>query len=52
MKKLKLRKLSTVIETRLIGVGAPSKEETKAIKEFETKRKSRKMKLVPLSKIK
>ena len=46
-----LKKVSAIIETRLIGIETPSKEEIKAIKEFERRRKEEKIKLIPLSKI-
>jgi 5-formyltetrahydrofolate cyclo-ligase len=47
-----LRKVSAIIEARLIGVEIPTKEEIKAIREFEARRKRGKIKLIPLSKIK
>jgi rRNA maturation endonuclease Nob1 len=47
-----LRKVSAIIETRLIGIEVPNKEEIKAVREFEARRKSGKIKLIPLNKIK
>jgi hypothetical protein len=47
-----LKKVSVIIETRLIGVDIPTKEEIKAIREFEARRKRGKIELIPLSKIK
>jgi rRNA maturation endonuclease Nob1 len=47
-----LKKVSVIIETRLIGVEIPTKEEIKAIREFEARRKRGKIELIPLSKIK
>jgi len=44
-----IRKISAIIEDRLIGFEEPSKEDIKAAKEFERKRK--RLKLIPLSKI-
>jgi len=48
--KLELRKISTILESRLIGLEEPSNEDIEAIKEFE--RKKKKLKLISLSKIK
>jgi 5-formyltetrahydrofolate cyclo-ligase len=47
-----LKKVSAIIEARLIGFEIPTKEEIKAIREFEARRKRGKIKLIPLSKIK
>ncbi len=50
---LKLNKkvdgLNDLVEERLIGYEEPTKEDVKAIKEYEASKKSRKLTLVPLS---
>lgn len=47
--RLELRRISIIIENRLIGLEEPTKEDIKAIREFERRRK--RLKLIPLSKI-
>lgn len=50
--KLELKRLSTIIEDRLIGLEEPTKEDIRAIKEFEKKKKEGKLNLIPLTKLK
>ncbi|MDI6806959.1 MAG: hypothetical protein QMD14_04080 [Candidatus Aenigmarchaeota archaeon] len=45
-------KISMVVESRVIGFEKPTREEIKAIRNFEKKRKEGKLKLVSLSKLK
>jgi len=45
-----IKRMSAIIEDRLIGVEEPTEEDIKAAKEFEKKKK--KLKLIPLSQIK
>ncbi|MBI2084858.1 MAG: hypothetical protein HYT70_04605 [Candidatus Aenigmarchaeota archaeon] len=47
-----LRKVSMLVESRVVGVEAPTREDIVAIRGFENKRREGKLKLVPLSKLK
>lgn len=47
-----LRKVSMLVENRVVGVENPTTEEINAIKEFERERKEGKLKLIPLNKLK
>ena len=47
-----LRKVSMLVESRVVGIETPNREDTIAIKEFERKRMAGKLKLIPLSKLK
>ncbi len=47
----KIDKLENIVEKRLIGEGKPDKYEKKAVAEFEKKRKSGKLKFVPLAEL-
>ncbi|MBI2547166.1 MAG: hypothetical protein HYW23_01830 [Candidatus Aenigmarchaeota archaeon] len=47
-----LRRVSMLVENRVVGTESPSREEANAIKEFEKVRKERKLELIPLSKLK
>jgi hypothetical protein len=49
--KSEIKKVSMIIESRLVGLERPTLEEVKAIKEFEKRKKKGKLKLIPLSKI-
>jgi hypothetical protein len=49
--KSEIKKVSMMIESRLVGLERPTLEEVKAIKEFEERKKKGKLKLIPLSKI-
>jgi hypothetical protein len=49
--KSEIKKVSMIIESRLVGLERPTLEEVKAIKEFEKQKKKGKLKLIPLSKI-
>jgi hypothetical protein len=49
--KSEIKKVSMMIESRLVGLEKPTLEEVKAIKEFEKRKKKGKLKLIPLSKI-
>jgi hypothetical protein len=49
--KSEIKKVSMMIESRLVGLERPTLEEVKAIKEFEKRKKKGKLKLIPLSKI-
>jgi hypothetical protein len=46
-----IKKVSMMIESRLVGLERPTVEEVKIIKEFEKQKKKGKLKLIPLSKI-
>jgi|YelNatPaOPRAMG01_1025707.scaffolds.fasta_scaffold30410_2 hypothetical protein len=50
--KSEIKKVSMIVESRLIGLEKPTKEEIKAIKKFEIEKKKGKLKLIPLEKIK
>lgn len=41
-----------IVESRLVGIETPSREEVKAIEEFEARKRKEKLKLVPLEEIK
>ncbi len=47
-----LRKVSMLVENRVVGLEAPTMEDISAINEFEKRRKSGKLKLVPFQKLK
>jgi hypothetical protein len=49
--KSEIRKVSTIVESRLLGEEMPTKEEIESIKRFEKKRKEGKIKLIPLKEI-
>ena len=49
--KSEIRKALMIVESRLLGQEAPTKEEIKSIKRFEKKRKEGKIKLIPLREI-
>jgi hypothetical protein len=49
--KSEIRKVSMIVESRLLGQEVPTREEVEAIKRFEKKRKEGKVKLIPLSEI-
>jgi hypothetical protein len=47
-----LRRVFMLVENRVVGVEVPSREDVNAIKKFEKERKTGKLKLIPLSKLK
>jgi hypothetical protein len=49
--KSEIRKVSMIVESRLLGQEMPTKEEVEYIKRFEKKRKEGKIKLIPLKEI-
>ncbi len=49
--KKEMRKISGILESRLIGLEKPTNEEIKVIEEFEERKKKGKLKLIPLNKI-
>jgi len=49
--KSEIKKVSMIVESRLIGLEMPTKDEIKAIREFEKKKEKGKLKLIPLRKI-
>jgi hypothetical protein len=49
--KSEIRKVSMIIESRLLGQEVPTREEVEYIKRFEKKRKEGKIKLIPLKEI-
>lgn len=50
--KSELRKVSMLVESRVVGMEVPSRGDVTAIKEFERDRKEGKLKLIPLNKLK
>ena len=46
-----IKRVSMIVESRLIGWESPTMSEIKAIKEFERRKKEGGLKLVPLSKL-
>ncbi len=50
--KSELRKVSMLVESRVVGVEAPTREDLTAIKEFERERREGKLKLTSLNKLK
>ena len=50
--KNELRKVSMIVESRVVGMVPPTKEEIRAIKEFEKEIKEGKIKTIPLNKMK
>jgi len=49
--KSEMRKVSMIVESRLLEQEEPTRKETEAIKRFEKKRKEGKIKLTPLKEI-
>jgi hypothetical protein len=49
--KSEIRKVSMIVESRLLGHEIPTREEIKSIKRSEKKRKEGKIKLIPLKEI-
>jgi hypothetical protein len=49
--KSEIRKVSMIVESRLLGQEIPTREEVEYIKRFEKKRKEGKIKLIPLKEI-
>ncbi len=50
--KDELRRVSMLVENRVIGTEMPSREDVNAIREFEREKKIGKLKLIPLGKLK
>lgn len=48
--RYEVKRISIIVESRLVGFENPSAEDIKIIKEFERKKKEGKLKLIPISK--
>lgn len=47
-----LRRVSMLVESRVVGIENPTREDISDIRKFERERKIGKLKLIPLSKLK